>query len=240
MIRIFESEEELAEAIAFEMKEQLETKENPVFCLASGSTPGKSYQKFARENVGNEKLEKLKFVSLDEWVGIKWTTNGSCYQMLERDLFQYLPLKKEQIIFFETWDGDLNKECKRIDTFIQENPITFSLMGVGMNGHIGLNEPGSQVKNHSSVVPLSDTTQKVARKYFTEPLVFEEGITIGLQQIIDSERVVVVITGSHKKEIVKEIIDNPDAALPAQKLLGYQHIDFFFDKEAAALLTQQS
>lgn len=239
MIRIFKTEEVLAEAIALEMKQQLEKEEHPVFCLASGSTPAKSYQKFIKKCAMEKEIEKFKFVSLDEWVGVENTMVGSCYQMLEKDLFQYLPIKKEQIIFFETKDCDLTKECERIDTFIKENPITFSLMGVGMNGHIGLNEPGSLVKGFSSIIPLSDTTKKVAQKYFTRPLSLEEGITIGLQQVIDSKRVIAVITGAHKKEIVKEIMENQQAELPAQKLLGFEHIDFFFDEEAAQLLNSK-
>lgn len=238
MIKIFETEEKLAEAIALEMKQQLETKEHPVFCLASGSTPAKSYQKFVETCSIKEELKNLKFVSLDEWVGVESSMTGSCYQMLEEDLFQYLPLEQEQITFFETKNSNLMTECGRIDEFIKENPITFSLMGVGMNGHIGLNEPGTMVKDFSSIIPLSDTTKAVAQKYFIEPVSLEQGITIGLQQVIDSERVIVVITGSHKKEIVKEIIEIPND-LPAQKLMGFEHIDFYFDKEAAKLLDKK-
>lgn len=238
MIKIFETEEELAETIALEMQQQLETKEHPVFCLASGSTPAKSYQKFVEKSSSNKLLDRLKFVSLDEWVGVESSKTGSCFQMLEHDLFQHLPLKKEQITFFETVDCDLTKECKRIDDFIKENPITFSLMGVGMNGHIGLNEPGTKVIGNSSVIPLSAKTKEVAQKYFKEPVALEKGITIGLKQVIESERVIVVITGEHKKEIVKEIVENQNQ-LPAQMLLEYEHIDFYFDINAAALLDNE-
>lgn len=234
MIKIFETEE-LAEAVSLEMQIQLETKENPVFCLASGSTPAKCYQKFAEKCAEKRAIEKLKLVSLDEWVGVDSSMTGSCYQMLQRDLFQYLPLKEEQITFFQTLNCDLMKECERIDKFILENPITFSLMGVGMNGHIGLNEPGAPLKSFSSIVPLSDTTKRVAQKYFMKYLSLEKGITLSLQQIINSERVIVVITGAHKKEIAKEIMENAQADLPAQKLLGFDHIDFFLDKEAAGI-----
>jgi 6-phosphogluconolactonase/glucosamine-6-phosphate isomerase/deaminase len=109
-------------------------------------------------------------------------------------------------------------------------------MGVGMNGHIGLNEPGIDVREYSSVVPLSETTKKVGQKYFETPTVLEEGITLGLGQIIKSERVIVVLLGSHKAEIVKKIVEETELNLPAQALLGKAHIDFYLDKEAAKLL----
>jgi glucosamine-6-phosphate deaminase len=236
MIKVFDTEEQLAVAVAKEMSLQLENLPNPVFCLASGSTPANTYKKFT-ENIENFKhMDKLKFVGLDEWVGVARQVEGSCYQMLHQDLFQYLSLKEEQVVFFDAVSNNLKGECNRIDTFIQNNPITFSLMGVGMNGHIGLNEPGSTVKNHSSIVPLSDTTKLVAKKYFPKEQVLTEGITLGLQQIINSKKVAVVITGSHKKEVVKRILEERDAKLPVQYLLGYQHIDFYIDNDAFALV----
>lgn len=238
MIKIFNTDEELAKAVASEMNEQLEIVKHPVFCLAAGSTPAKIYKTFVNKNKFNDKIAKLKFVGLDEWVGIDSLTDGSCYQMLNQDLFQYLPLKKEQVVFFNTVQTDLTEECNRVDSFIEKNPITFSLMGVGMNGHIGLNEPGQSIKDYSSIVPLSDTTKKVAQKYFGESQVLTDGITLGLQQIINSKRVVVVITGLHKKEIVKKILENKEAQLPAQALLGYDHIDFYLDRDAVSLMNE--
>jgi glucosamine-6-phosphate deaminase len=109
-------------------------------------------------------------------------------------------------------------------------------MGVGMNGHIGLNEPGSPVLDHSSIVDLSVTTREVAQKYFRQPTVLEKGITLGLAQVAKSTRVVVAITGGRKAEIAREIFMNPGAKLPARELLRYEHIDFFLDSEAAKYL----
>ncbi|MEH7305206.1 6-phosphogluconolactonase [Neobacillus drentensis] len=233
MIRIFENEEAVANEIAKEMKEHLLHDENPVFCLASGSTPEKSYRKFAKEVERERRVKELKIVSLDEWVGIDRDSEGSCYQMLNKDLFSLVGLASEQIEFFDGTMLDLQNECSRIDDFIEKNPITFSLMGVGMNGHIGLNEPGCSVLNHSSVVELSEKTKEVAQKYFNQPTELEKGITLGLNQVVHSRRVVVAITGERKAQIAKEIVSNLEAKLPAQELLGYEHIDFFFDLEAA-------
>jgi glucosamine-6-phosphate deaminase len=233
VLKIFEKEEDIAKEIAKEMKAQLQTENNPVFCLASGSTPKKSYLQFAQNLSDRSLLEKLKIVSLDEWVGIPGQAKGSCYQMLNEDLFSLIELDEKQIEFFNGVAENLQNECQRIDQFILENPITFSLMGVGMNGHIGLNEPGSAVLDHSSVIPLSETTKKVAQKYFDVPTILSKGITLGLKQIIESSRVIVAITGEHKASMVKQLVERPEAKLPAQELLGYQHIDFYIDQAAA-------
>lgn len=236
MLRIFDTEEELAQEIARLMLEHLAQDETPVFCLASGSTPQISYRKFA-EQVGQEPgMKRLRVVSLDEWVGIDRSSEGSCYQMLNQDLFSLIPIESDRIEFFDGTQLDLQAECARIDRYIERYPITFSLMGVGMNGHIGLNEPGYPVLNHSSVVELSATTREVAQKYFDRPTALTQGITLGLGQVAASGRVIVAITGARKAGIVREILRNPDAKLPAQQLLGHGHIDFFLDKEAAAAL----
>ncbi|MBS4219156.1 6-phosphogluconolactonase [Bacillus sp. FJAT-49711] len=232
MIKIVESTEEIARKIAEEMNESLNHDEQPVFCLASGSTPEKGYKQFA-EIMDEEKLKKLKIVSLDEWVGIDRNSEGSCYQMLNKDLFSLLQLDSEQIQFFNGTSHNMQEECERIDQFIENHPITFSLMGVGMNGHIGLNEPGCPALDYSSIVDLSETTKTVAQKYFAQRTDLEKGITLGLNQIINSKRVIVVITGEHKAHIVKEIFSNQEANLPAQKLLNYDHIDFYVDSDAA-------
>ncbi|SEN51812.1 6-phosphogluconolactonase [Paenibacillus sp. OV219] len=237
MIRIFDSEEEVAREIAREMQQRLAEDEQSVFCLASGSTPQKSYAHFASSIGGNDgSLKNLRIVSLDEWVGIERSSEGSCYQMLNQDLFSLIPLESDQIEFFDGTAADLVQECSRIDQYIEQYPMTFSLMGVGMNGHIGLNEPGSAVLEYSSVIDLSATTKEVAQKYFHERTVLSEGITLGLGQVIRSQRVITVITGERKAEIVREIFCNPDAKLPAQALLGYDHIDFYLDAKAAKYL----
>ncbi|MDP4171079.1 MAG: 6-phosphogluconolactonase, partial [Bacillota bacterium] len=232
MIRVFETEDKVAKEIAAKMKEYLGD-ENPVFCLASGSTPEKSYKQFSEMIKGNSDIQKLKIVSLDEWVGIEKTSEGSCYQMLNKDLFSLVGLQEQQICFFDGTAEDLDEECSHIDEAIKQNPITFSLMGVGMNGHIGLNEPGSKVIDYSTVVDLSEKTKEVAQKYFNQQTNLEKGITIGLKQVIDSKRVIVAITGAHKAEIVKEIFASGEKTLPAQQLLGFDHIDFYLDAAAA-------
>ncbi|MDQ6421473.1 6-phosphogluconolactonase [Paenibacillus sp. LHD-117] len=236
MIRIFESGDELSAAIADEMLLHLRKDPRPVFCLASGSTPQASYAKFAALAKEEPRLSQLRIVSLDEWVGIERTSEGSCYGMLDADLFSRLPIDPGAIAFFDGTSADLQRECERIDSCIAHGPITFSLMGIGMNGHIGLNEPGLPVLDRSSVVRLSSTTREVAQKYFDHPTELDFGITLGLGQIAASKRVVVAAVGRKKASIVRTILTRPEADLPAQKLLGHSHIDFYLDAEAASEL----
>lgn len=125
MIRIYDSEDEVADEIAKELKAHSIIDEYPVFCLASGTTPQKSYRQFAELIDNDERIKKLKFVSLDEWVGIERASEGSCYQMLNQDLFSLLSMENSQVEFFDRMSSDLQQECARIDRFIDQHPITF-------------------------------------------------------------------------------------------------------------------
>jgi len=237
MIRIFENEKKAAQVIASEMAEVLKDEEYPLFCLAAGGTPRTSYQEFIKICKKDDLISKAEFIGLDEWVGVPSETVGSCYQMLDEDLFKHLPIDKEQIHFFDTMVADLEGECQKADEFLKKHKISYSLMGVGMNGHIGLNEPDALIKDYCSIVELSEITKDVAPKYFKEKVVLEEGITLGIKQIIDSKRVVVAIFGKHKASIVKKIIEeNTTEDIPAKTFLGHSHIDFFLDEDAAGLL----
>lgn len=235
MLKIFETEAELAQAVAGEMLTQLENENEPMFCLAAGSTGTSSFKTFSDE-VSAEQLEKFRFASLDEWVGVSGDVVGTCYQMLNDDLFKRLPIVPEQVTFFETKGTDLAAECAKLDATIAARPLTFSLMGVGMNGHIGLNEPGMPVLDHASVVKLSDTTKRVMQKYFDEEVALQEGITLGLAQILSSKHVIVALIGAHKADIAKEIFENPGANLPAQYFLNRGNVDFYLDAAAASKL----
>lgn len=239
MLKIFEKEERVAEAIADAMAACLKEEALPLFCLASGSTPQKSYQRFAVQAKDTDDIKKLRIVSLDEWVGIEKHSTGSCYQMLQRDLFSPAGIKPSQILFYDGKSSALQQECEKIDAYIEQHTITFSLMGVGMNGHIGLNEPGTPVLDHSSVVDLSSETKATAQKYFDKPQALSKGITLGLKQVIRSKKVIVAITGEHKADIVKEIFNHSEARLPAQELLHHDHIDFYLDTKAAKHIMQK-
>ncbi|MDR0299810.1 MAG: 6-phosphogluconolactonase [Streptococcaceae bacterium] len=236
MLKIFETEEELAKTVATEMLAQLKEEAQPTFCLAAGGTTSSALQMFAAQAKDLPELSKFNFVSLDEWVGVPSDMIGTCYQMLNDDLFKRLPLKDNQVTFFQTKDRELSLECAKLDKVIAQSPITYSLMGVGMNGHIGLNEPGMPILAQASLVELSETTKRVMQKYFTEEVNLQQGISLGLGQLVKSKRMVVALIGEHKAEIAKKILEEPEANLPAQYFLNREHVDFYLDQAAASQL----
>jgi 6-phosphogluconolactonase/glucosamine-6-phosphate isomerase/deaminase len=111
------------------------------------------------------------------------------------------------------------------------------LLGVGMNGHLGLNEPGSSFDLYSHIVNLDDTTKKVGRKYFQGKVDLVFGITLGFRHIMESKTAIVQLNGFNKAEVARRLIDSEiTSAFPASVVKSHINSFLLLDKEAAKYL----
>jgi galactosamine-6-phosphate isomerase len=216
-----------------------ESLKNPVLCTASGDTPKGLYKELINE-VNQKKIDVSGwyFVSLDEWVGLNGDDEGSCRFHLNNQLFNPLRVAKNNIGFFDGRENDLNKECENVENFIrQHDGITISILGVGMNGHVGMNEPGTSPALRSHVTDLDSQTQKIGQKYFKEKQHLSKGITLGLATLMESRNIILLVSGRHKAEIVQRVLEGEiSEQLPAGLLRRHPGLRVYLDIEAAALL----
>ncbi|WP_162944800.1 glucosamine-6-phosphate deaminase [Flavisolibacter nicotianae] len=217
----------------------IEKKEQPLLCVASGDSPAGLY----RELVHRVKEEGLDvsgwlFLSLDEWSGMNGKDEGSCRFHLDRELFGPLQVSEERICFFDGRHKDPEAECSRIENFIQQNGgIDLAIVGLGMNGHIGMNEPGTSPLLRAHIAELAEETKKVGQKYFQEPVDLANGITLGIADLADARNVFLVVNGKHKAGILQKALEEPvSETLPASWLQKHPRSTVYADKEAAALL----
>lgn len=148
-------------------------------------------------------------------------------------------IREEQICFFDGKTADLEAECARVDRFVAERGgIDFILLGVGMNGHIGFNEPFVPVDTDCHVVELDDVTKTVMSKYFDEDFPLTQGISLGMQQIMTAKQIVLVTTGTKKAEIVaKVVMGKITDAVPATLLRNATgSVSLVMDQEANGIL----
>src|SRR5690349_6462004 len=162
-LEVFKDHETLSLAAADEIIGQVRSKPSSVLCLAAGDTPRVAYRMVGeiakREGVD---FSKCTFVGLDEWIGIPPDNEGSCAFFLRRNLFEPLGISSSRIHLFNALSPDPLSECKRMDNSVKEKGgIDLALVGVGMNGHIGFNEPGVREDLYSHVVDLDETTRSV-------------------------------------------------------------------------------
>lgn len=187
---------------------------------------------------GKADFNRCTFVGLDEWVGLGKNDEGSCEGFMYKNLFKPLNINPKNIVFFDANADDLGQECQRMDSFIRKNEaIDLMLLGAGMNGHLGLNEPGISPDLHSHVTELDPLTKVVGQKYFEKPVKLEKGITLGLKTIMETRTVVLQITGSNKAEIARKIVNGGITTdVPASILKNHSNAYLFLDSDAASLL----
>ena len=214
----------------------------PLLCPASGDTPAGLYKALA-ERYEEKQFEAAdwSFVGLDEWVGLNGTDEGSCRYSIDKDLFRPLGVSENNIYFFDGRSTDLPGECSAAEQFISERKgIDVAILGVGMNGHIAMNEPGCAIDGRTQVIALHPVTRQVGQKYFTHPQVLDKGITLGMGTLLESRHIILMVSGQHKAAIVQKMLEEPVTnEVPASLLLQHPSVTVFLDAAAASALSNK-
>ena len=216
---------------------------NPVICTASGDSSAGLYKQIV-EKVQKKQLDVSNwlFLGLDEWVGMNGSDEGSCRYHLDRQLFGPLQIPEERICFFDGRSQDLEAECRRIETFIQErNGIDVTILGLGINGHVGMNEPGTSAMIRSHITEIHETTRQVGQKYFKNKQSLTHGLTLGIATLMESKHIMLLISGRHKAEITQRIFDEEiSEQLPASLLRNHPSFSVYLEPASAQLMWVQS
>ena len=178
------------------------------------------------------------FLGLDEWGGMNGDNEGSCRWHLNNQLFHPLKPAEDHIAFFDG-KADLESECDRIENFIGQHGIDVSILGLGMNGHIGMNEPGTPVSSRTHVNELDPLTAQVGQKYFKTATELKDGITLGIATLLESKHIFLLVSGSKKAAIIKEVLEGAiSEEVPATLFLNHANLTIYLDKEAAQFIAQ--
>ena len=242
-LKIYDDHHGLSDAAANEIVSLIKSKPAAVFCLASGATPRLTCQLFVQK-VKNEKIDlsQLTMIGLDEWVNIPPDNEGSCHYFFKNELIKPLQIPEKKVYLFDGMSGKLDDECLRVDSVIREKGgIDLMIVGIGMNGHIGFNEPGVSFDKYSHVIDLDETTLTVGQKYFKSKATLQKGITLGLKHLQESKKVFLLANGTKKAEVVRRTVEEKVTDdFPASIMQTHANGFVMVDKEAASLLTQKS
>ncbi len=183
-------------------------------------------------------LTKLTFLGLDEWVGIPPENEGSCHYFFQNLIINPLQLSPGQFHLFDSLSTDNKMECEKMDAIISDKGgIDLMIVGIGINGHIGFNEPGVSFDNYSHVIELDKTTITVGQKYFKTPVILQKGITIGLKHLLESKKVLLVANGIKKAQVISKTVKGDiTKEFPASIMQVHPHGYIMVDEEAAALV----
>lgn len=240
-LKIFSDYNELSAHAAGEIIDLVKRKPDAVLCLAAGDTPRLTYEMVAKKAAAQKvDFSKVTFIGLDEWVGIPPENEGSCNYFLYNNLFTPLQIPGTQIHLFDALSDDLAAACKKMDTTVlQAGGIDLMLVGIGMNGHIGFNEPGVAFDLYSHVIDLDENTRQVGQKYFREAMPLRKGITLGLQHFLEAGTAIVIANGIKKSGVIQKAVNGPVTnELPASIIQKHPNGLVMIDEEAASLIKQ--
>ncbi|MDR0199134.1 MAG: glucosamine-6-phosphate deaminase [Streptococcaceae bacterium] len=203
------------------------------FGLATGSTPVTFY-----ENVVNSDLDfsDKTSINLDEYVGLDGANDQSYRYFMNEHLFNFKPFKENFLPNGKA--SNLDEEVKRYDGVIDAHPIDFQILGIGGNGHIGFNEPGTSFDVTTHVVDLAPETIAANARFFeNESDVPRQAISMGIASILKSKQIVLLAFGKAKAEAVKGMLEGPVTTdCPASVLQNHANVTVIADKEAASLI----
>lgn len=238
-IKIFDTAVEASRFVANEIL--LAVTENPrsVLGLATGRTMDSIYhhlvQAAAKEKVD---FSKVSAFAVDEYIGLEAESENSFEFYLYLHLFNQLNFAKKNIYIPKTHFDDIDSSCLQYEDAIKDlGGIDLQLLGVGMNGHIGLNEPGASFDSRSRVVALTSSTKQSNRSLFVGHEVPSTAVTMGIGTILESKKIFLVATGETKSEIVQRLVNGDvSSKVPASAIKMHKNSILILDKKAAKLI----
>ena len=204
-----------------------------VLGLATGSTPETLYKEMTTSDLD---FSDMTSVNLDEYVGLDGSDDQSYRYFMNDHLFNKKPFKETFVPNGKA--EDLEAECKRYDEVIAEHPLDLQVLGIGRNGHIGFNEPGTPFDVTTHVVELTESTIEANKRYFDKVEdVPTHALSMGIGSIMQSKKILLMAFGTDKADAIKGMIDGEVTVdLPASVLQNHADVTVIIDEDAESKL----
>lgn len=215
------------------------SKPDAVLGLATGSTPIGMYGKLIEYyKAGELSFEKVRAVNLDEYVGLKKDDEQSYAYFMRKNLFDGINIKLENTEIPNGSAPDLEAECARYSAVLKRMTQDIQILGLGSNGHIGFNEPGTPFTSTTYVVNLTENTIRDNSRLFAKiEDVPKKAVTMGISEIMNSKRILLLASGKAKAQAVKSMVKGEVSEnCPASILQRHASVTLVLDAEAASLI----
>lgn len=238
-IHVFESAGNAAAALARRVAEAIGSSPALRLGLAAGRSPVPAYEELARlhRHQGLD-FSGVRTFNLDEFVGLAPDHRGSFRRAMQVQLFDRVNIDPAHIDFLDGLAADLDAECDRYEHAIHgEGGLDVQVLGIGMNGHIGFNEPAPSLHARTHRVVLHDETRRHNAAPFggDAQLVPREALSMGMGTILKAAEILLLATGPAKAGIVGRALQGPlTTTVPASFLQTHRAVDVFLDRAAAA------
>lgn len=236
---IVENKEAVAKEAAQLIKKAILAKPNLVLGLATGSSPIGLYEKLIEAYKNQEvSFKDVVGVNLDEYIGLAPDHDQSYAHFMRKNLFDHIDIDLKNTYIPNGMASDLEAEAKHYDEILDRLKIDLQLLGIGTNGHIGFNEPGTPFEKTTHLTDLAESTLLDNARFFEHiEEVPTQALTMGIASILKAKQIVLIATGKHKAAAIKAMVQEPvSEALPASILQNHDNVVVIIDKEAASEL----
>jgi galactosamine-6-phosphate isomerase len=227
--------ETLSAAAAQLIVERVDDRPGMLLCVATGSTPTRTYELMATRPPSM--FDELRILKLDEWGGVPMESPATCETYLRKILIDPLNLSSRYTAF-ESEPIDADAECARIARWLDQNgPIDLCILGLGINGHLGFNEPASALHPRPHVATLSSESlqHSMIQNLATKPTF---GLTLGIEDILDSREIILLVNGASKTDaLFRALYGDISPQFPAACLRKHKNTRIICDRAAAAKIS---
>ena len=234
----YESPQAWAEHVAARFAAFLADQPTARVVLPTGATPEPVYAGIVEAvRAGITSFRRADVFLLDEFGGVPPDAKGRCDVMLHRALLDHVDVDPRRYHKLDPEAPDVEAMCAGYDASLKPS-VDLMMLGIGRNGHVGMNEPGTSPESNTRRVELAPSTTQASVRYFGEGAALPTwGITIGLAQILAARTIWILATGEGKADIVRDVLLEPvSATRPASLLRGHPDCWFFVDAAAASNL----
>ncbi|MBS4190323.1 glucosamine-6-phosphate deaminase [Bacillus sp. FJAT-49705] len=232
--------EEMSTKAAQFMLDRIQTNPELKLGLATGGTPKGVYKKLIEDhNQNNTTYKNILTFNLDEYIGIDSSNPNSYHFFMKEQLFDHIDIPSSQTYLPNGTTKDLLEECSRYEDLLNKvGGIDLQLLGIGENGHIGFNEPGTPFDSTTHLIELEENTRQANARFFDSiDEVPTHAITMGIASIMASKEILLLASGEAKAEAISKLINGEiDESFPASALKRHENVTIIADEEALKLL----
>ncbi|MDD5644503.1 MAG: glucosamine-6-phosphate deaminase [bacterium] len=232
--------DELSLSAADTIEDLLRKKPAGVLGFAGGSTPVGLFRELIKRNeAGRVSFKKCKSFNLDEYVGLSPGNKQSYRYFMEKNLFSHIDIDKSNTFVPDGLASDMDAYCRWYERQIREaGGIDIQVLGLGSNGHIAFNEPGSAFDSRTRVQKLDDRTINDNARFFdSADEVPEFVVTMGIGTIMEAKKLLLLVNGPQKALMVKKCLETPPSEkYPASVIQNHPDATVILDRDAASLL----
>ena len=215
-----------------------EIMENPktILGMATGSTPVGLYKELVKMyEAGDLDFSQVTTFNLDEYIGLAPEHDQSYHYFMNDNLFDHVNIDKTRTFVPNGLEADSDKACSEYNEIIRkQGGVDLQLLGLGHNGHIGFNEPGAAFEKETHCVDLTESTIEANKRFFeSEDDVPRQAYTMGIKNIMQAKKILVVVSGEDKADILKEVLYGPiTPEVPASILQLHNDVTIVADEAA--------